>query len=140
MEIETKYQLAKLDPPEVVETPDVVASEVVADVPNQVEQVVEPVVVEQILDPIPEEPTVKKRGRKKKVVQQVEGEVVAKQKRIRKPKIVEKVDGETNGEEVVKKKRVRKPKAVIEQGQGEEVVGKKGPGRPRKPKIDTRRI
>ena len=69
MEIETKYQLAKLDPPEVVETPDVVVSEVVvavADVPNQVEQVVEPVVVEQILDPIPEEPAVKKRGRKKK--------------------------------------------------------------------------
>ena len=66
MEIETKYQLAKLDPPEVVETPDVVASEVVVDVPNQVEQVVEPVVVEQILDPIPEEPAVKKRGRKKK--------------------------------------------------------------------------
>ena len=66
MEIETKYQLAKLDPPEVVETPDVVASEVVVAVPSQVEQVVEPVVVEQILDPIPEEPAVKKRGRKKK--------------------------------------------------------------------------
>ena len=60
--------------------------------------------------------------------------MVVKQKRIRKPKIVEKVDGETNGEEVVKKKRVRKPKAVIEQVQGEEVVVKKGPGRPRKPK------
>ena len=56
-----------------------------------------------------------------------EGEVV-KQKRIRKPKIVEKVDGE----EVVKKKRVRKPEVEIEQGQGEEVVVKKGPGRPRK--------
>ena len=66
MEIETNCQLAKLDPPEVVETPDVVASEVVVDVPSQVEQVVEPVVVEQILDPIPEEPAVKKRGRKKK--------------------------------------------------------------------------
>ena len=76
MEIETKYQLAKLDPPEVVETPDVVASEVVADVPNQVEQAVEPVVVDQILNPIPEEPAVKKRGRKKKVVEQVEGDLL----------------------------------------------------------------
>ena len=66
MEIETTYQLAKLDPPEVVETPDVVASEVVVAVPNQVEQVVEPVAVGQILDPIPEGPAVKKRGRKKK--------------------------------------------------------------------------
>ena len=86
MEIETKYQLAKLDPPEVVETHDVVASEVVVAVPNQVEQAVEPVVVDQILTPITEEPTVKKRGRKKKVVEQIEGEVVVKQKRIRKPK------------------------------------------------------
>ena len=42
-----------------------------------------------------------------------------------------------NGEEVVKKKRVRKPKAVIEQGQGEEVVVKRGPGRPRKPKPEV---
>jgi len=66
MEIETKYHLTKLDPPEVVETPDVVASEVVVAVPSQVEQVVEPVVVEQILTPIAEEPTVRKRGRKKK--------------------------------------------------------------------------
>ena len=57
MEIETKYQLAKLDPPEVVETPDVVASEVVADVPNQVEQAVEPVVVDQILTPIADSPS-----------------------------------------------------------------------------------
>ena len=66
MEIETKYQLAKLNPPEVVETPDVVASEVVADVPNQVEQVVEPVVVDQILTPIAEEPIVKKKRERKK--------------------------------------------------------------------------
>ena len=77
MEIETKYQLSKMEPPEVVETPDVVASEVVVAVPNQVEQAVEPVVVDQILTPIAEEPTVKKRGRNKKVV---EGEVVVKQK------------------------------------------------------------
>ena len=67
MEIETKYQLAKLDPPEVVETPDAVASEAVVDVvPPQVEQYVETVVVDQALAPITEEPTVKKRGRKKK--------------------------------------------------------------------------
>ena len=66
MEIETKYQVAKLDPPEVVETADAVASEVVADIPNQVEQVVEPVVVEQILTPIAEEPIVKKKRERKK--------------------------------------------------------------------------
>ena len=69
MEIETKYQTAKLDPHEVVETPDVVASEAVVDVappPPQVEQTVEPIAVDQSLASITEEPTVKKRGRKKK--------------------------------------------------------------------------
>ena len=71
------------------------------------------------------------------MVEQVEGDVVIKQKRVRKPKIVEKVDGEANGDEVVKKKRVRKPKAVIEQGQGEEIVAKRGPVRPRKSKPET---
>ena len=80
MEIETKYQLAKLDPPEVVETPDVVASEAVVDVVPQVDQSVETVVVDQALAPITEEPTVKKRCRKKKVVEQIEGEAVVKQK------------------------------------------------------------
>ena len=61
------------------------------------------------------------------MVEQVESEVVVKQKRVRKPKIVEKVDGETNGEEVVKKKRVRKPKTVIEQGEEVVVVVKRCP-------------
>ena len=64
MEIETKYQLAKLDPPEIKDS-DAIASEAVVDVVPQVEQSVEPVVVDQILTPIAEEPTVRKRGRKK---------------------------------------------------------------------------
>ena len=86
MEIETKFHLTKLDPPEIKDS-DAIASEVVVDVvPPQVEQSVETVVVDQALAPISEEPTVKKRCRKKKVVEQIEGEVVVKQKRSKKPK------------------------------------------------------
>ena len=86
MEIETKYQLSKLDPPEVVETSDVVASEVAVAVPNQVEQAAEPVAVDPMLTSITQKPTAQKRRRKKKVVEQIEGEVVVKQRRIRKTK------------------------------------------------------
>ena len=123
MEIETKYHLTKLDPPEIDDS-DAIASEVVVDVPKQVEQAVEPIVVDQAVAPITEEPLVKKkRERKKKVVEQVEGEVVVKQKRVNQKslnqsmeklllrrsqaenqKTVEHADGEANGEEVVKKK------------------------------------
>ena len=65
MEIEKIYQLAQLDPPEIDDS-DAIASEVVVYIPNQVEQAVEPVVVEQILLPIAEEQIVKKKRERKK--------------------------------------------------------------------------
>ena len=54
-----------MDPPEIKDS-DAIASEAVVDAVPRAEQSVEPVVVDQILTPIAEDPSVKKRGRKKK--------------------------------------------------------------------------
>ena len=95
MDIENKYHLNQLDPPE-IENPDAIASEVVADVVPQVEQAVEPTGVDQSA-PSVESTANKKRGRTQKVVEQVEGEIAVKKKPSRKAKTVEKADGDANG-------------------------------------------